>query len=122
MATDHLLPFHLYFRRRENVIALHILASISKGGTLSFLSPLFFLLCKGGIVNHFLVVRFVPIRCFSRISSAMRILILLRFLSRVPFRIIARCTSAPRRSFNGGWTFFNGSDSDVLDVARCSDR
>lgn len=39
MATDHLLPFHLYFRHRENVIALHILASISK-------ERIFFFFCK----------------------------------------------------------------------------
>lgn len=49
MATDHLLPFHLYFRRRENVIALHILASISKGKGL--------FLCKS-TVNRLCVVRF----------------------------------------------------------------
>jgi len=37
MATDHLLPFHLYFRRRENVVALHILANISRGVNTLFL-------------------------------------------------------------------------------------
>jgi len=60
MATDHLLPFHLYFRRRENVVALHILASISRGMNTFFL-------CKT-IANRFFRVRFMLLRSTSIIS------------------------------------------------------